>query len=64
MATLNSGFKGEIIMTNEQKRWKSLPKVDNETIKIWLDTLLEDKGKKLKKLKQKLKKLKVQLITL
>ena len=35
----------EIIMTNEQKRWDSLPNFDNETIKIWLDMLLESKGK-------------------
>lgn len=34
-------------MTNEQKRWSSLPNFDNETIKIWLDMLLEDKGKML-----------------
>lgn len=32
-------------MTLEQKRWNSLPKFDNETIKIWLDALLKDKGK-------------------
>jgi hypothetical protein len=32
-------------MTNEQKRWNSLPKFDNETIKIWLDALLESKNK-------------------
>ena len=32
-------------MTNEQKRWKALPNFDNETIKIWLDNLLEDKNK-------------------
>ena len=32
-------------MTNEQKRWNLLPNFDNETIKIWLDMLLEDKGK-------------------
>ena len=32
-------------MTNEQKRWDSLPNFDNETIKIWLDMLLESKGK-------------------
>ncbi len=32
-------------MTNEQKRWEALPDIDSETIKIWLDSLLEDKGK-------------------
>lgn len=32
-------------MTNEQKRWNSLPDIDNETILIWLDQLLEDKNK-------------------
>lgn len=32
-------------MTNEQKRWDSLPNFYNETIKIWLDMLLESKGK-------------------
>ena len=32
-------------MTNEQKRWDSLPKIDNETVKIWLDALLKDKNK-------------------
>jgi hypothetical protein len=32
-------------MTNEQKRWNSLPKFDNETIKIWLDALLESTNK-------------------
>lgn len=32
-------------MTNEQKRWDSLPNFDNETIKIWLDMLLKSKGK-------------------
>lgn len=32
-------------MTNEQKRWESLPDIDNETIKIWLDQLLESKNK-------------------
>lgn len=35
----------ESIMTNEEKRWDSLPDIDNETIKIWLDKLLEDKNK-------------------
>jgi hypothetical protein len=34
-------------MTNEQKRWESLPDIDNETIKIWLDQLLESKNKML-----------------
>lgn len=29
----------------EQKRWNSLPDIDNETIKIWLDALLESKNK-------------------
>ena len=28
-------------MTKEQKRWESLPDIDNETIKIWLNILLE-----------------------
>ena len=32
-------------MTNEQKRWEALPDIDNETILIWLDQLLEDKNK-------------------
>lgn len=34
-------------MTNEmqEKRWASLPDIDNETVKIWLDNLLEDKNK-------------------
>ena len=34
-------------MTKEiqEKRWESLPDVDNETVKIWLDNLLEDKNK-------------------
>ena len=32
-------------MTNEQKRWEALPNYDNETIKIWLDALLEDTNK-------------------
>lgn len=34
-------------MTNKQKRWESLPDIDNETIKIWLDQLLESKNKML-----------------
>ena len=34
-------------MTKEQKRWDMLPEIDNETIKIWLDALLEDKNKML-----------------
>ena len=34
-------------MTKEmqEKRWESLPDIDNETVKIWLDALLEDKNK-------------------
>ena len=32
-------------MTNEEKRWNALPDIDNETVKIWLDKLLEDKNK-------------------
>lgn len=32
-------------MTNEQKRWNSLPNIGNETVKIWLDTLLESTNK-------------------
>ena len=32
-------------MTNEQKRWNSLPDLDNETVKIWLDSLLESTNK-------------------
>lgn len=32
-------------MTNEQKRWNSLPDIDNETVKIWLDALLETTNK-------------------
>ena len=29
----------------QEKRWESLPDIDNETVKIWLDALLEDKNK-------------------
>ena len=29
----------------ELKRWDALPDIDNETIKIWLDALLESHGK-------------------
>ena len=32
-------------MTNEQKRWNALPNIDNETVKIWLDALLESTNK-------------------
>jgi hypothetical protein len=32
-------------MTNAQERWEMLPDIDNETIKTWLDQLLEDKHK-------------------
>ena len=32
-------------MTKEQKRWDALPDIDNETVKTWLDSLLEDKSK-------------------
>lgn len=32
-------------MTNEQKRWETLPNINNETVLIWLDQLLEDKNK-------------------
>lgn len=32
-------------MTNEQKRWEMLPDIGNETVKIWLDALLENKNK-------------------
>jgi hypothetical protein len=32
-------------MTNEEKRWNALPNFDNETVKIWLDALLESKNK-------------------
>ena len=32
-------------MTNEQKRWDALPDIDNEIVKNWLDSLLEDKNK-------------------
>ena len=32
-------------MTNEQKRWNALPNFDNETVKIWLDALLESTNK-------------------
>ena len=32
-------------MTNEQKRWDALPDIDNEIVKNWLDSLLEDKSK-------------------
>lgn len=34
-------------MTNEQKRWEMLPDIDNETVKIWLDMLLEKTNKML-----------------
>lgn len=29
----------------EMKRWEALRNIDNETVKIWLDNLLEDKNK-------------------
>ena len=32
-------------MTKEQKRWDALPDIDNEIVKNWLDSLLEDKNK-------------------
>ena len=32
-------------MTKEQKRWDALPDIDNEIVKTWLDSLLEDKSK-------------------
>lgn len=32
-------------MTKEQKRWDALPDIDNEIVKNWLDSLLEDKSK-------------------
>ena len=32
-------------MDQSQKRWESLPNIDNETAKIWLDDLLDDKDK-------------------
>ena len=32
-------------MTKEQKRWDALPDIDNETVKTWFDSLLEDKSK-------------------
>ena len=37
----------EFNMTNEmrEKRWNALPNFDNEIVKIWLDTLLDDKNK-------------------
>ena len=34
----------EFNITNEQKRWNSL-QFDNETVKIWLNDLLESKNK-------------------
>lgn len=34
-------------MTNEQRRWDALPDINNETVKIWLDRLLEDTNKML-----------------
>ena len=34
-------------MTKEEKRWDMLPDIDNETVKIWLDALLENKNKML-----------------
>ena len=34
-------------MTNEQRRWDALPDINNETVKIWLDKLLEDTNKML-----------------
>ena len=36
---------GRAISACEQKRWESLPNINNETILIWLDQLLEDKNK-------------------
>ena len=32
-------------MSDEKKRWESLPKIENETVLIWLDQLLESKNK-------------------
>lgn len=32
-------------MTHEQKRWDLLPNIDNETVKIWIDALLESTNK-------------------
>ena len=32
-------------MTREENRWLSLPNIENETVKIWLDNLLEEKNK-------------------
>ena len=32
-------------MSKEQERWYSLPDIDNETVKIWLDALLDSKDK-------------------
>lgn len=32
-------------MSKEQERWDSLPDIDNETVKIWLDALLDSKDK-------------------
>lgn len=37
--------KEESNMTNEEKRWNALPNFDNETVKIWLDDLLESTNK-------------------
>ena len=32
-------------MTREENRWLSLPNIENETVKIWLDNLLEENNK-------------------
>ena len=32
-------------MTKAEQRWNTLPDIDNETVKIWLDSLLESTNK-------------------
>lgn len=32
-------------MTKTEQRWNTLPDIDNETVKIWLDSLLESTNK-------------------
>lgn len=32
-------------MTKAEQRWNTLPDIDNETVKIWLDSLLDSTNK-------------------
>ena len=43
----NENNNGGNNMKKDEKRWNNLPDIDNETVKIWLDMLLENKGKML-----------------